>query len=356
MRRTILSKFAMIGAAALIAAACGGGDETVTEADTDTDAEASADEDADAGTDGDIAVVLKTLSNQFWATMQDGVDSAAEDSGATVTVQAATGEDDAEEQSTLLQTLIGNDNACFAVAPITGTNLVQPLTVAQEAGRPIVNLDSAIDAEAAEAAGIDIATFIASNNEDAGAQAGTYMAEQLGGSGEVAVVGGIAGDANSNARTGGFIRAAEAGGLTVVQEVVANWDREEALNAADNILDGNPELGGFYAANDGMALGIVQALQNRGIDDVVVIGTDGNQDAIESIVAGGLTATMSQYPYAIGELGVSACRALIAGESVPEQVDAPVVLVDNSNAEAALESFPLPFEDYDDPFAALLGE
>lgn len=152
------------------------------------------------------------------ATMQDGVNDAADEAGATVTVQAATCEGDAEEQSTLLQTLIGNDNACFAVAPITGTNLVQSLTVAQEAGRPIVNLYSTTDAEAAEAAGIGIATFIASNNEDAGAQAGTYMAQQLDGSGEVAVVGGITGHANSNARAGGFIEAAEAGGLTVVQE------------------------------------------------------------------------------------------------------------------------------------------
>lgn len=306
--------------------------------------------------DGSIAVVLKTTSNQFWATMQEGAEVAGSDAGVEVTVQSGTAEDSVEEQTTLLQTLAGEGHACYAVAPITGTNLNQVLSGISAAGNSIVNLDSPIDAEAAQAANIDIATFIASNNNDAGKQAGEFMVEQLGGSGEVAVVGGIAGDANSEARTSGFIEAAEAGGLTVVQEVAANWDREEALNAATTILRAHPDLGGFYSANDGMALGIVQATSNEGADDVVVIGTDGNSDAIDSIANGELTATVSQYPYAVGELGVDACRALNAGAEVPETVDAPIALVSAENVEEAREAYPQPFEPYDNPFAELIEE
>jgi len=310
--------------------------------------------DSAATADGDVAVVLKTASNQFWATMQDGAEFAGSDAGIKVTVQSGTAEDSVEEQTTLLQTLSGESYSCFAVAPITGTNLNQPLAGISAAGKSIVNLDSAIDAEAAKAAGIEIATFIASNNSDAGKQAGEFMVAELGGSGEVAVVGGISGDANSAARTGGFIDAAEAGGLTVVQEVAADWDREKALDAATTILQANPELGGFYSANDGMALGIVQATQNAGLNDVIVIGTDGNKDAIESIASGGLTATVSQYPYAVGVLGVDACRALNSGAEVPATVDAPIALVSGDNADQALASYPQPFEDYANPFTALI--
>lgn len=306
--------------------------------------------------DASIAVVLKTTSNQFWATMQEGVEAAGESAGVDVTVQSGTAEDSVEEQTTLLQTLSGEGHGCFAVAPITGTNLNQVLAGISAAGQHVVNLDSPIDAESAEASGIDIATFIASNNNDAGKQAGEFMVEQLGGSGEVAVVGGIAGDANSEARTSGFIEAAEAGGLTVVQEVAADWDREKALDAATAILQSNPELGGFYSANDGMALGIVQAKKNAGLEDVLVIGTDGNSDAIESIADGGLTATVSQYPYAVGELGVDACRALNSGAEVPEKVDAPIALVTADNVQEALDSYPQPFEPYENPFADLIEE
>lgn len=304
--------------------------------------------------DSDVAVVLKTTSNQFWATMQDGAEAAGKDADITVMVQSGTAEDSVEEQTTLLQTLAGESYTCYAVAPITGTNLNQPLAGISAEGKYIVNLDSAIDPDAAKAAGITIATLIASNNNDAGKQAGDFMVDQLGGTGKVAVVGGISGDANSNARTSGFIDAAEAGGLTVVQEVAADWDREKALDAATTILQANPDLGGFYSANDGMALGIVQAKQNAGLDDVIVIGTDGNEDAIESISAGGLTATVSQYPYAVGVLGVDACRALNSGAEVPAAVDAPIALITPENVDQALESYPQPFQEYDNPFTALI--
>lgn len=305
-------------------------------------------------TDGSaIAVVLKTTSNQFWATMQDGAEAASESSGVDVTVQSGTAEDSVEEQTTLLQTMSGEGYGCYAVAPITGTNLNQVLTDISNAGQHIVNLDSPIDVEGA---GFEVATFIASNNNDAGRQAGTFMAEQLGGTGEVAVIGGIAGDANSEARTSGFIEAAEGAGLTVVQEVAADWDRERALDAATTILEANPDLGGFYSANDGMALGVVQATENLGVDDIVVIGTDGNSDAIESVADGGLTATVAQYPYAIGELGVDACRALNNGATIPDQVDAPIALITADNVEQALESYPQPFEAYENPFSELIDE
>lgn len=305
-------------------------------------------------TDGSaIAVVLKTTSNQFWATMQDGAEAASESSGVDVTVQSGTAEDSVEEQTTLLQTMSGEGYGCYAVAPITGTNLNQVLTDISNAGQHIVNLDSPIDVEGA---GFEVATFIASNNNDAGRQAGTFMAEQLGGIGEVAVIGGIAGDANSEARTSGFIEAAEGAGLTVVQEVAADWDRERALDAATTILEANPDLGGFYSANDGMALGVVQATENLGVDDIVVIGTDGNSDAIESVADGGLTATVAQYPYAIGELGVDACRALNNGATIPDQVDAPIALITADNVEQALESYPQPFEAYENPFSELIDE
>ena len=302
----------------------------------------------------DVAVVLKTTSNQFWATMQDGAEAAGADAGIKVTVQSGTAEDSVEEQTTLLQTLAGENYSCYAVAPITGTNLNQPLAGISAAGKTIVNLDSAIDAESAKTAGIKISTFIASNNKDAGKQAGDFMVAQLSGKGKVAVVGGISGDANSNARTSGFIEAAKAGGLTVVQEVAADWDREKALDAATTILEASPDLAGFYSANDGMALGIVQAKQNKGLNNVIVIGTDGNKDAIESIAAGGLTATIAQYPYAVGTLGVDACRALNSGAKIPSKVDAPIALVSSANVDKALKSYPQPFEAYDNPFTKLI--
>ncbi|MBT2555282.1 substrate-binding domain-containing protein [Arthrobacter sp. ISL-5] len=300
-----------------------------------------------------VAMVLKTTSNQFWATMEKGAKAAAGESKTSLTAQSATAEGAIEEQTALLQNLAGGDYSCYAVAPISGTNLIQPLSAIQQAGHTIINLDSPIDTAAAEAAGVNIASFIASNNHDAGRMAGEKMAKLLGGKGSVAVVGGIAGDANSAARTGGFTDAAKAGGLTIVQEVAANWDRQLALDAADNILRSHPDLGGFYTANDTMALGAVQANQNNGTK-AFVIGTDGNEDALTSISQGKLTATVSQYPSAVGRLGVDACRAAATGAALPKKVDAPIALVEAANVKDALAKFPEPFKEYANPFSALI--
>jgi len=317
------------------------------------------DSNANAGSSGSAApsktaVMLKTAANPYWENVGTGAKDGAKQTGAKVTVQSAQNESDSDGQSTLLSTMASAGYDCFAVAPITATNLIQPLAGVGKA--TIVNIDSAIDANAAKAAGVNIATFISSNSEKAGQMAGQEMAKLLGGKGKVAVIGGLSGDANSNARSKGFTDAATSGGLTVVQTVAADWDREKALNAADQILRSTPDLGGFYAANDTMALGAVQAAQNAKNTTVKVIGTDGDDTALQSIQSGGLSATVSQYPYVEGLMGVEACQAAAAGKHLPAHVDAPLALITKDNADKALSSFPKPFDSYTDPFTDLLGK
>ncbi|MGW3981924.1 substrate-binding domain-containing protein [Streptomyces mirabilis] len=310
--------------------------------------------DAGGGKAVKSAAVLKTLSNPYWVALRDGVKAGADKTSGSAKIQAAENETNIDQQTTLLNTLAGGDYDCYAVAPITGTNLNQPLSQVSAAKKTVVNLDSPIDAGAAASAGVKIATFIASNNAAAGQLAGEHMAKLLGGRGQVAVIGGLSGDANSNARTEGFTKAARAGGLTVVQTVAADWDREKALNATEDILRAHKTLKGVYAANDGMALGSQQAVDNAQLTDVKVIGTDGTEDAMKSVQAGGLAATVAQYPYAIGLMGMEACQAAAEGAKLPKQVDAPLTLITKDNSAAAIEAYPRPFKAYDDPFAALL--
>ena len=126
----------------------------------------------------------------------------------------------------------------------------------------------------------------------------------------------------------------------MVQTVAADWDREKALNAAGDVLRANPDLGGIYAANDTMALGAVQAAQNAGNTTVEVIGTDGDQSALDSIKSGGLTATVSQYPYVVGAMGVEACLAAAQGKTLPQKVDAPLALITSDNIDQARPATP----------------
>ena len=210
------------------------------------------------GKDLKIGAVLKTLANPYWLATKQGIEAKAKELGAKVTVLAGTDKSSVDEQTNILQTMVGQDYNCFILSPISSSNLIQPMVTAAAKNIPFVAGD-AFDEAALKAAGVHLATYVTVRHTDAGRAVAEDMVKRLGGTGKVALIGGLAAHPASIARLQGFRDAA--GGLTIVQEVAADWDREKALNAADAILRAHPDLKGFYAANDGMALGVQQAVE-----------------------------------------------------------------------------------------------
>jgi ABC-type sugar transport system substrate-binding protein len=105
-----------------------------------------------------------------------------------------------------------------------------------------------------------------------------------------------------------------------------------------------------------MGLGIARAVANAGrAGEITIISVDGNVEAIEAVQAGDLHATVAQYPYAIGQMGVEACVAAAGGAELPKDVKAPTAVVTEDVAEQAIEAFPAPFEEFEDPLAELAG-
>ncbi|HVL52593.1 MAG TPA: substrate-binding domain-containing protein [Actinomycetota bacterium] len=307
---------------------------------------------ADPDAEISIGVVIKGLDNPFFGAMRDGIEAKAEELGVAVQIQAAAGIGDTAGQVARLEAMAGRGYDCFVVNPISQTNLIQPLLPISQRGTPIVNIDSPLGEDAAGQAGLEIQTYIGTDNVAAGGQGALEMKNAIG-SGQVALVGGITGDATSAARLDGFTAEADPE-LEIVQTAAGDWDRERALTVATDILRGNPDLQGFFAANDVMALGIVQALRNENRTDVTVIGVDGIEDALNAVEDGSLHATVSQYPFTIGEMGLEACVAAVQAGELPRNVDAPVQVVTSENVETALENFPRPVEEYDNPFAELI--
>lgn len=326
----------LIAAAALVAAGCSSGSDSSSSSSTK------------------VAAIIKGLDNPFFQSMQLGIDEKAKADDVSATVQAATSITDTTGQADKLSALAGQDYSCYIVNPISGTNLVQGIAQLAAASKTIVNIDSPIDAKAAAAADAKPATYIGTDNVQAGETAGTYMTKLLPSGGDLAVIGGISGDATSNARVEGFTKGL-ASNLHVVQTVAADWDRQTALTQATNVLRAHPSVAGFFVANDDMALGVARAVADAGkTGDIKIISVDGIKDALEAVKAGDISAVVAQYPYAIGSMGVEACQAAAAGKTLPADVKAPVALVTKDNADKAIAATPKPFETYNDPFADLL--
>jgi ABC-type sugar transport system substrate-binding protein len=304
--------------------------------------------------DKSVGVMIKGLDNPFFAAMNDGVKAAAKDTGAKVQVQAAASLEDTSGQASKLEALVGQDMGCYVVNPISQTNLVQPLARVPS-GTPVVNIDSPVGANAAKQAGLDISTYIGTDNVAAGGMAADTMAKLLKSGGKVGVIGGVSGDATSVARVQGFTQGAK-GRFTPLTTVAGDWDRAKALNAAEDLMRSNPDIKAFFAANDQMALGVAQAVKNAGKKgQIEIVGVDGIQDALKAVQAGDMSATVSQYPYTIGQLGVEACIAAAKGKKLPANVKAPVQVVTSANVAKAEKRFPEPVNTYADPFTALIG-
>jgi ABC-type sugar transport system substrate-binding protein len=160
---------------------------------------------------------------------------------------------------------------------------------------------------------------------------------------------------NSRRRLSGFTRGVKGTSLKIVARVSAGYDRSRAQLAARKILHNHPNLTGFFAANDVMALGIADAVQTAGrAGRVRIIGVDAIPPALDAVRAGTLTATVAQYPYVMGRMAIEACIAAARGHLLPARVKTPIALVTKKTVTQVSGAFPLPPQRFDDPFAMMI--
>jgi ABC-type sugar transport system substrate-binding protein len=299
-----------------------------------------------------IGVVLNALDNPFFVTIFEGVRAETNRRGARSSIRAAASNADLAGQAAHVRSLVAAENDCYVVNPITSRNLVPAL---RGVTGPIVNLDSPIDQRAAKRARLPIRTYIGTNDVAAGRIAGSKMASLLKAGGRVALIGGLADNVNSALRLKGFERGIQGAGLKVVARINADYRRTKAQIVAEQILRDNPRLSGFFAASDLMALGAADAVRAAGrTGQVKIIGLDGIPEALDAIRVGSIDATVSQYPYVMGQMAVEACVAAARGSKLPTRVDAPIAIVTRANARRAIATFPHPFRPYSDPFKRIL--
>ncbi len=199
-----------------------------------------------------LGSIMKFLGNQYWIILADGQSTAAEKFGVTVDVQAAASESDQVGQLNAAETMLRAGYDALLVSPQTDTNLCPAVEKAEEAGVLVLNVNDAVLPGARQ--------WVGPNQIQNGISAAEYVLENLPAGAKVAVIEGQAGVYAAGQRTKGFTDTATAGGLDVVASVPGDWDIQKALDAAATIIQQYPDIAGFYANNDTMALGIAEAV------------------------------------------------------------------------------------------------
>ncbi len=258
-----------------------------------------------------IALVMKSLANDFFSNMAKGAQAhqAAHTGQYELAVFGIKNETDLSEQVNLVEQAVSQGAAAIVIAPADSKALVPALRRAQQQGIVIINIDNRLDADAANQAGLH-AAFVGPDNRDAARRVGQALAARLKPADEAAIIEGATSAFNSQQRRAGFEDAMQAAGMKVVAIQSGDWEMEKANTVAANLLSAHPRLRAILCGNDNMAIGAAAAVAAAGRTGQVLIAGFDDIAAIKPLLADGrVVATADQHGDQLAVFGIEAALA-----------------------------------------------
>ena len=269
-----------------------------------------------SGASGAIGLSISTQNNPFFVTLAEGAKKAAKQAGVPLTVVDAS--DDATKQVSDIEDLVSKNVSVLIVNPVDSDAVTGAVEAAIAKGVRVISVDRVVN-------GVDIDCQIASDNV-AGAELATqYIVDTLGENVKTAELVGTSGASAAIDRSQGFHNIADKK-LKVVASQTADFDRTQGMTVMENMLQADSSIQAVFAGNDVMALGAVEAISGAK-KDVLVVGFDATDDAIEAIRQGRMGATIAQQPDLIGSTAVENAIRLTKGESIPKEIPVEVTLI-----------------------------
>ncbi|POP78669.1 sugar ABC transporter substrate-binding protein [Pseudomonas syringae] len=280
-----------------------------------------------------VALVMKSLANEFFLTMEDGA-KAYQKEHATEFDLISNGikdESDTSAQIRIVEQMIASNVNALVIAPADSKALVPVLKKATDAGIKVVNIDNQLDVDVLKSKNLQI-PFVGPDNRKGAKLVGDYLAKKLTAGDEVGIIEGVSTTNNAQQRTAGFKDAMDEAKMKVVSTQSGNWEIDKGNAVASAMLNEYPNLKALLAGNDSMALGAVSAVRAAGkAGKVMVVGYD-NINAIKPMLKDGrVLATADQYAAKQAVFGIEAALKLVKGEKVDTNdkgvIETPVQLV-----------------------------
>lgn len=311
---------AALCALAIILAGCGGSPERAA---------------VDGGDRPQVALIMKSLANDFFATMADGAreHQAAHAQEYDLIVNGIRNESDLSQQVALVEQMIARGVDAIVIAPADSRALVPVLSRAQRQGIVVVNIDNKLD-EATLAQADAAIPFVGPDNRVGARLVGDELAKRLQPGEKVAILEGIPTAFNAQQRRLGFEEAMRQAGMRVVDVQSGHWEQDRANTVAAAMLREHPDLRAIMASNDNMALGAAAAVRQAGrAGQVHVVGFDNIPAVQEMLRDGRVLATADQHAGDLAVFGIEYALQILAGQTVPEDKETPVDLITAANLQ-----------------------
>ncbi len=271
-----------------------------------------------------VALVMKSLANEFFRTMEDGAKD-YQKSHADEFELIANGiknETDTGEQIRIVEQMVNAGAKALVIAPADSKALVSAVKKAMDQGVVVINIDNRLDPDLLKSKGISV-PFVGPDNRKGARLVGDYLASQkLKAGDQVGIIEGVPTTTNAQQRTAGFKDAMDAAKMKIVSVQSGNWEIDKGNAVAASMLNEYPDLKALLAGNDSMALGAVSAVRAAGkAGQVQVVGYD-NINAIKPMLADGrVLATLDQAASQQAVYGIQAALKMVKGEKPDVDAD-----------------------------------
>ncbi|WP_350013233.1 sugar ABC transporter substrate-binding protein [Pseudomonas asiatica] len=271
-----------------------------------------------------VALVMKSLANEFFRTMEDGAKDyqKAHADEFELIANGIKNETDTGEQIRIVEQMVNAGAKALVIAPADSKALVSAVKKAMDQGVVVINIDNRLDPALLKSKGISV-PFVGPDNRKGARLVGDYLAnEKLKAGDQVGIIEGVPTTTNAQQRTAGFKEAMEAAQIKIVSVQSGNWEIDKGNAVAASMLNEYPDLKALLAGNDSMALGAVSAVRAAGkAGQVQVVGYD-NINAIKPMLADGrVLATLDQAASQQAVYGIQAALKMVKGEKPDVDAD-----------------------------------
>lgn len=276
-----------------------------------------------------VALIMKSLANEFFSTMAEGAKSHHQAHAADyeLIVNGIKNETDLAEQVSLVEQMVAQGVQAIVIAPADSKALVPALKRAKDAGVLVVNIDNKLDTDVLKQAGIAI-PFVGPDNRNGAKRVGEVVLKALQPHDKVAIIEGIPTAFNGQQRRLGAEDAVKAASLQLVSIQSGQWEMDKANTIAAALLSEHADLKAILCGNDNMALGAVAAVQAAGRTGQVRVSGFDHIAAIQPMIADGrVTATADQHGDQLAVFGIEMALEILKGETAPEDKTTPVEVI-----------------------------
>jgi ribose transport system substrate-binding protein len=283
---------------------------------------------AEAADEKIIAVFTKNSTNPAYDAFRLGADQIAQANGAKAVHYVPKKPDNIDEQKAMVEQVLKDKPDIVIFIPVDDVAMIESVKKLNDAKIPVVLASNPLPGS--------FVTYVGADDYEIGYRQARYLFDKLGGKGNIVVIEGVPAAPTNRERLRGYKRAfAEYPGIQVLGSGLGNYQQPDAKRVMQKFLAEHPQIDAVLSANDGMALGALEALKEANRTSIVV-GINGILPAVKQIETGAILATVDFNMFKIGCTATRAAVRYLKHEPLPEKVMLPAEVIDKTNYKAWL--------------------